>query len=74
MNERINYLALNGRKMRTNGNIFRFTACQLGRNPVLCSAECISGPDRGLMVRDFIRDRRAVTKCLKVGINHNLFV
>lgn len=72
--KRINYLALNGRKMRTNGNIYRFLAFQFGKRPVLCSAECISGPDRGKLIRDFIHDRTETTRCLKIGINHNLFV
>ena len=75
MNERINYLALNDRQLRTNGNIYRFMSYQLRPSAsVLCSAECISGPDRGKLIRDFVHDRTETTKCLKVGIRHNLFV
>ena len=72
--KRINYLALNGRRLRTNSNIYRLLAFQFGKKPVLCSAECVSGPDRGKVIRDFVHDRSETTYCLKVGIRHNLFV
>lgn len=71
--KQINYLALHGRQARTNSNTYRFIAYKLGKR-VVCSAECVSGPTYGKTILDFIHDRSETTRCLKVGINHNLFV
>ena len=71
--KRIDYQSLHGRKARTNGNTYRFSAYRLGRT-VVCSADCVAGPKYGSIILDFVHDRSETSRCLKVAIRHNLFV